>query len=88
MEMTNSRLSPGLRRAVVDLERYLRDLSEDKRPEKRIPRLSRVIPHRPESNRVLEDPLIPWLRVAMGALIVVAVGVGLIMIRQLSGLHL
>ena len=85
---TAQKLSPGLKRAVIDLHRYLRDLAEDQEPAKTTRKLPRHTHTRPDQQRILEDPLVPWLKVAMGALVVVAVGAGLVMIQQLSGFHL
>lgn len=89
MEMAN-KLSPGMRRAVVDLERYLRELklrelTKDRNISKKVGKPPRVAPSHSDQHRILEDPLEPWLKVAMGALIVVAVGVGLLMVQQISG---
>lgn len=88
MEMTTSRLSPGLRRACVDLERYVREMAEGSGNEKKRPKLAHNTRHTHQQYPTLEDPLVPWLKVAMGALIVVAVGVGMFVIQQISGLHM
>ncbi|MDJ0958159.1 MAG: hypothetical protein QNI91_14925 [Arenicellales bacterium] len=81
MEMTNRfGLGRGLRQALEDLEQFARELTEHNTDED-----SSNMPEETQKRSAIgiqDDPIIPWLRVAIMSLALVAVGIVLQLIQQ------
>ena len=81
MEMTNRfRLGRGLRQALEDLEQFSRELAEHNSDEDSS-NMSEETQRRPAIG-IQDDPIIPWLRIAIMSLVLVAVGIVLQLIQQ------
>ena len=81
--MTNRfRLGRGLRQALDDLERFARELAERNTDEdsKNMPDETQ---HRPAIG-IQDDPVIPGIKIAIMSLILIAVGIVLQLVQQLT----
>ena len=81
MEMTNRfKLGRGLRQALDDLEQFAREIAERNTHED-----SSNMPEETQKRPAIgiqDDPLIPWLRIAIMSLVLIAVGIVLKLVQQ------
>lgn len=82
MEMT-TRLSRGMQHALVDLEHFAREITESPANQKKL-KATKETPRRPETG-LYEDPVVPWIKGIMAALIVVAGVIFLNLLTQFPG---
>lgn len=84
MEMTTNRfrLGRGLRLALADLDRFARELGERNTDED-----THDMPKKSQRRQVIgiqDDPVIPWIKIAIMSLILIAVGIVLQLVQQLT----
>ena len=83
--MTNRfRLGRGLRQALDDLERFARELAE-RNTDEDSKNMSENTQHRPAIG-IQDDPVIPWIRIAIMSLVLIAVGIVLQIIQQVTAI--
>ena len=81
MEMTNRfRLERGLRQALDDLEQFARELGE-RNSDEDSSNMPEETQRRPAIG-IQDDPVIPWLRIAIMSLVLIAIGIVLQLIQQ------
>ena len=79
--MTNRfRLGRGLRQALDDLEQFARELAE-RNTDEDSSNMHEETQRRPAIG-IQDDPIIPWLRIAIMSLVLIAIGIVLQLIQQ------
>lgn len=84
MEMTTNRfrLGRGLRLALADLDHFARELAERNTDED-----THDMSDKSQRRRAIgmqDDPVIPWIKIAIMSLILIAVGIVLQLVQQLT----
>ena len=81
MEVTTRfRLGRGLRQALDDLEQFARELAE-RNTDEDSSNMPEETQRRPAIG-IQDDPVIPWLRIAIMSLVLIAIGIVLQLIQQ------
>lgn len=81
---TQNRLSRDLKRALIDLHHFARELTDTSTHQDTSEIASPA--QRSINSGISEDPMIPWIKGAMSILSIVAVGALLYTIKDLAGL--
>lgn len=83
---TTKRMGRGLRSALVDLERFARELADGQGDQDKH-NVPHDVPRETTQRQAVgleEDPIVPWIRVAIMGLVLIAAGILFQLVQQFA----